>query len=721
MTHVATPTGTTGSGTDADRALDAALDAAQARVARLTGSQSVVGTVADGRPDRVRPGPLVGDSVVRELCRWVAESPDGATKGESESRPAEWSGYRYGSGGARAAFVVVAATDLDDLTAARLEAVALDLARAALLDEGARRGDQLNQLQVTARRVAESLDSDTVLTSIVEDATTLIGGDSGDMLLWDRDRDKLRVVAVSNFPPDMLGFELAFGEGLSSQAIVEQRTVEVEEYRSYERRVKALDRYDFGAVLCAPLVFRGDAIGALNIHARAGRRGFPAGSADLLAAFAGHAAIAIDHARRYENEVRLGRVLVETNRELTRLLTVQQQLAEQVLLDAGPGGIAGVLAGCLGRPVVIQDHLHRLIAGASPDGTDDWRQLVAGSDPAEAAGRSARDPFTIAVRVGVDVVGHLLISSNDDLGPIDRALVEVATTGVALEFAKERAATEVEERLRGEAATDLLSGSYLTEDGISARAARLGYDLSEPRHLMVIDVRPKDRDDEGSVADHDRARRVLHHVRERLAVRAPRSLAVQSAGRIVVLTGAGQPGRPDDRELAEDLRASLESIAGVGAVTIAVSDRCTRPNDYAPALHVARESIELMLKLGRRGGVFAARELGPYGLLLRASSRDELVAFAQRTLGPLVEHDEAHGGDLLQTLRVYLEEDRVQRRVAARCFIHVNTVVYRVRRIEEMLKLDLGDPATVFDVTLALRIHDLPGDRSPGAAEAARA
>jgi len=37
-------------------------------------------------------------------------------------------------------------------------------------------------------------------------------------------------------------------------------------------------------------------------------------------------------------------------------------------------------------------------------------------------------------------------------------------------------------------------------------------------------------------------------------------------------------------------------------------------------------------------------------------------------------------------------------------------VVYRVRRIEELLGVDLGDPATVFDVTLALRILDLLGD-----------
>ena len=717
MSHRATPAITPAPGPiDGPRGgLETALDAALANASQASAAQAVVGTLVGIRPERIRHAPSIDREVLEVLCQQVAAASDGYVGSTRDSRTARWSGFRYGLGEARAAFAVVAATGLDELAAARLEAIALDVARAALLAEERRRSDQLTQLLATARQVAESLELDTVLASIVQDATTLLGANSGDMLLWDRDRDKLRVVAVSNFPPDMLGFELAFGEGISSQAILAQRTIEVDEYGTYEHRARALDRYDFGAVLCAPLVFRGAALGALNVH-RTRQHGFPPGAADLLAAFAGHAAIAIDHARRYENEVRLGRVLAETNQELIRYLTVQQRLAEQVLLDAGPRGIAIVLAEHLGRCVVIQDHLHRLIAGAAPSGGDDWRRLVQGLQPSDRGSELERHPFAIAVRVGRDVVGHLLLSSDDDLGPIDRALVDVATTGVALEFAKERAAVEVEERLRGEAATDLLAGTYPSEEAIGVRAARLGYDLGEPRDLMVIDVMaPGDPANQGPAGDHDRFRSLLQQVRERLAARTPRSLAIQQAGAIVVLVGAGLPVDRDPRELADDLKACLESAVGVGRVTIAISDRCRRPDDYAPAFRLARDSVELMLKLGRRGAVVAASELGPYGLLLRVSSRDELDSFAQRTLRPLTEHDRVHRGELVSTLRAYLDEDRVQRRVAARCFIHVNTVVYRIRRIEELLGVDLGDPGTVFDVTLALRILDLLGNGATAA------
>lgn len=561
-----------------------------------------------------------------------------------------------------------------------------------------RRTRQVEDLLATAERVTESLDLETVLTAIVDDARSLLDADSGDVLLWDKPRGRLRVVAVARGPKDMHGFEMAFGEGLSSQAILARRTIWVDDYRGYAQRCRALDRrYDFGSVICAPLIFRGEAIGALNLHAAPGGHPFGADDATLLGAFAGHAAIAIDHARRFENEVRLGQVLAETNRELNRSLTVQQRLAEQVLLDTGPAGIAEVLAEHLGRRVVIQDHIRRVIAGASPDGSDDWRRLVEGDAEVE--------PLSVAVRVGREVAGHLVLSAESDLGPIDRALVDVAVTGVALEFAKIRATLEVEERLRGEAISDLLAGTYPSEAAIAGRAARLGHDLGRAHDLLVIDV---DRSSTSPTTEFEiDDGQLVSLVRERLAVLLPRSLAVSFGGVIVVLARRGDPRSIGSREMAEDLKSALEVAVGTDTTTIAIGGPCDRPAAYAETFASTRRALEVMLKLGRRGAVIGERELGPYGLLLQASSPEELGAFARDALAPLIEHDRRHGSELATTLRTYLEEDRVQRRAAARMFIHVNTMAYRIGRIEHLLGRSLADPSTVFDMTLALRIQDV--------------
>lgn len=680
---------------------DAALAAAVHRLSRTTVGPALAGVVVRTRVERLVGSGSDDPQIRRELGKGHRLGETGPIEGAAGGPLDGWWGRWWTIGDDRTALVVTGGPPSPEADVA-LEAAGLDLVRRLLLADDGRHRERVRYLSAATRSVAESAALETILSSIVEAATSLLGGDSGDMLLLDREAGRLEVVAVSAFPPEMLGFSAPFGDGLSSQAIRSRKTLMVEDYSQYEHRIRELDRYDFGSVLCSPLVVRGEAIGAINVHARGRRLHFPPGAADLLAAFAGNAAIAIDQARRYEKESVLAADLAESNRQLTRLLTMQQRLAELVLLDAGPDGIAHLLAEDLGRPVVIQDQMHRRVAAAAPDGGTSWRALL---EP-PAAGASTRDPFSVAVRVGQDVVGHLLLSSDADLGPIDRALVDAATTGVALAFAKVRAAIEVEERLRGEAMADLLAGEYPSEAAIGARAARLGYDLDEPRGLLVIRLPSAEREPQ---ADLDRHQRALQAVRERLAIRAPRSMAAVQGGSIVVLIPDARQGSADTRAIAEDLRDALGAIAGVGSVTIATADGCRRPDDYAPAFRLAREAVDLMLRLGRADAIVTTADLGPYRLLLRSSNREELAEFATRTLRPLLDPARSNGPELLRTLRVYLEEDRVQRRAARRCFVHVNTIVYRVNRIQELLGVDLADPATVFDVTLALRILDLLG------------
>jgi DNA-binding PucR family transcriptional regulator len=603
------------------------------------------------------------------------------------------------------------------------ETALLTVARAALIERDRRRSQELTRLVATAKRVSTSLEHETVLSAIVHDATSLLQASSGDILIWDRERDVLRVVAVANFPPEMLGYELRFGQGLSSQAIMARRTIQVDDYSTYPNRAIELDEYDFGSVLCAPLLFRGVAIGAINVHLAKSDRQFGSADADLLQAFGGVAAIAIDHARRYENEVGLRQELAATNRDLQRSLSLQRDLAEQVLQGGGPSAVAAELARVLVRPLAIVDHLDRPIAGACPDGGDGWKDLVGARPATRRTGRRGRadaadldgstadaSVLRVPVHVGTELVGHLVMASEDLPGPLDRALVEIASTGVALEFAKIRAALDVEQRIRGEVVQDLLGGTFTTDEAIEARAARLGYDLSRMRDVLVLEVDGPAASDEAFV---QRERLLVDRLTDHLAREAPGS-AVAAVGRSIVILAATRDG--DGGTTTEGLAAAVrETAARVldgAAVSIAIGDRCDRPPDFAPSYRLARESLEVMRKLGRSDRVISARELGPYRMLIKATSPDDLHEFAHGTLRPLLEHDAKSGADLVETLRVYLDEGQVQRKTAARLFVHVNTIVYRLHRIEELLGRRLADPRTIFDLTLAMRILDL-ADPSP--------
>lgn len=619
-----------------------------------------------------------------------------------------------------------------ELFAWRALPVALALARSALLDRDRRRAAQVDRLNATAQRVAASLDLDEVLAEIVRDAVELLGADTGDMILLDEERDVLRVAAVAAFPPEMVGFEMARHEGLSAAALAAGRAIQVSDYRRYRHRVRRLDRYNFRAVLCAPLIARDNPIGALNVHAIEPGRQFTEEDVRLLAAFANHAAIAIDNARRFQDEVSLRRGLAEANHELTRSLTLQQRLAEQVVLDRGPHAVARELASVLGQPVVIQDQLFRVICGAAPDGSEDWQQLVlapelrnapaisaladdlaAGARACVATAPALEEPARriVPIRAGVnDLIAYMVLPSPGPPAPLDQALMETAATGVALEIVKMRARVEVEHRLRGDLVQDLVTGAHTSAESIAARAAHVGYDLTTPRDVVLLQIDPADgheRDQTGAGAI-SLQRRLFDLVHAELAGWAPASMVATHGELVIALLAqppAGPAGLPEcpPRLTLERLKAHLAAHFPGISVSAVIGERCSSSGSYPASYQRALRMLQAVRKLGRRDALLQTGDLGVSSLLISAASPAELRSFAEDFLKPLLA-DPGHGAELLTTLRAYVGSGFNQREAARQSFLHINTVAQRLRRVETLLGVDLRQPDDLLDVMVALRV-----------------
>ena len=89
--------------------------------------------------------------------------------------------------------------------------------------------------------------------------------------------------------------------------------------------------------------------------------------------------------------------------------------------------------------------------------------------------------------------------------------------------------------------------------------------------------------------------------------------------------------------------------------------------------------------------------------LLASVPAPVLRSFRERLLGPLAEYDERRGAELLPTLRSFLACDGSWSACASRMYIHVNTVRYRIGRIEALTGRDLSVLADRVDFVLALR------------------
>jgi DNA-binding PucR family transcriptional regulator len=84
-------------------------------------------------------------------------------------------------------------------------------------------------------------------------------------------------------------------------------------------------------------------------------------------------------------------------------------------------------------------------------------------------------------------------------------------------------------------------------------------------------------------------------------------------------------------------------------------------------------------------------------------------AFVRATLGPLIDYDARHHGDLVRTVEVLAAQGWSASRAARRLFLLRNSVLYRRARIEEILGRSLDDPGERLLLDIAVRLHRRAG------------
>ncbi|HEY1321704.1 MAG TPA: PucR family transcriptional regulator ligand-binding domain-containing protein [Streptosporangiaceae bacterium] len=182
---------------------------------------------------------------------------------------------------------------------------------------------------------------------------------------------------------------------------------------------------------------------------------------------------------------------------------------------------------------------------------------------------------------------------------------------------------------------------------------------------------------------------------------------------IVVLAPA--PDEPPDEgipaahHLAARIRAArpaVESDRSRVRITVGVSAPAGSVTALPGALHEAGSARRLAALHGTAAvSVVTSDEVASHELLLATVPASVLRSFRERLLGPLLAYDDQHRAELLPTLREFLACSGSWNACAAKMYVHVNTVRYRIRRIEELTGRNLSSLDDQVDFFLALRIR----------------
>lgn len=292
-----------------------------------------------------------------------------------------------------------------------------------------------------------------------------------------------------------------------------------------------------------------------------------------------------------------------------------------------------------------------------------------------------------------------------------RALASEFATAVALL----RARAEEARRIAGRSAETALSRAFENVLGPAELTARLETaGLPPGASLRVVDLSAGDVSaGEGQLSPGEGRDASLALLRE---VAAGVGTAWVSASRAegACALFAAEPSElstVDDkvREIAAEVEPGLRGRE----LRIGISDTTTAAG-LRGALEEAANARRLASRSQSRAAVVSGPQLASHEVLLAAVPDDLRNSYRQRVLSELLDYDRERGSELARSARMFLEYSGSWSRCAERLHIHINTLRYRIRRVEEITGCDLRRFADRVDLYLALEM--LP--RDPGSADA---
>ncbi|MFJ9537359.1 PucR family transcriptional regulator [Streptomyces sp. NPDC101225] len=387
---------------------------------------------------------------------------------------------------------------------------------------------------------------------------------------------------------------------------------------------------------------------------------------------------------------------------MRRTQRIHEAFTALTLRGAGPEEVVRAAAEMSGRTVVLENLVHQALI-CEPSGCTveealtGWERRSRAVPPRERTEVGGPEGWLVApVEYQGERRGRVVMlpvhAGSAAFGPEDVTVLE--RTAMALTIARLIHATPWERTAHRGALRDLAEQRHRSPAAAHARFAALGLPVAECSFVAVrVDLRTE-------AGDAEAESRLTEDLR---AAGVPALAGVLAPGRLGVLLGLRGPAGPW-RPAAERLsRAVLavdpQAVVGVGSEVADLSDAARSFREAGRAAEAVPpgtpppegRSFHELSDIGLRRLLFALRE------------DVRVQEYAERLLGPLVEHDARHGTDLLTTLRHYLDAAGNKTTAARRGGLSRETVYQRLRAVERLLECDLesGERRTELHVALA--------------------
>jgi hypothetical protein len=203
-----------------------------------------------------------------------------------------------------------------------------------------------------------------------------------------------------------------------------------------------------------------------------------------------------------------------------------------------------------------------------------------------------------------------------------------------------------------------------------------------------------------------------------LADMLPGAMVGIHGGEAVALAAGGPAVAGQVRDAVSLLAQVPRHDLSVGLSVLAGGEDAARPAGGGPPGQVdgdllaglsraaaeASQARRLAALLGGGPPIVDSAQLGSYDFLLALAPAEARQAYHNRLLAPLLAYDRDHGAELVATLSVFLGCSGSWTKAAETMFVHVNSLRYRIRRIEELAGRSLRSLEDQAAFLIALRL-----------------
>lgn len=148
------------------------------------------------------------------------------------------------------------------------------------------------------------------------------------------------------------------------------------------------------------------------------------------------------------------------------------------------------------------------------------------------------------------------------------------------------------------------------------------------------------------------------------------------------------------------LAKKIDYTIGIGKLTKSI--RCLHKS-YRQAKNI--QKLQLKNKIDK--SLIFYSEMGIYKLLMNIENQDILNEYYEHSIKPIREYDKNNNSSLAPVLRSYLKNNGSVKETADELFIHRNTVNYKIKKIEEMLNIDLSSLDARVQLIVGFMLEDM--------------